>query len=770
MRGITGSVRGIVVATVVWCCSAASAGQPMRAITVEDCVRTRRPVPGEVALSPNGKRIAYIVKAPNLATNRNDYRVYVREIKSGNKRNNGSLLFVANDVSGLTWLSDSSHIALLSRGEHNSIIRIVDVVKGTSNIRASSQRRIGSFSINSDGRVLAFSVSLPPEDPGSSKQKALRGFPVKFGTPVETWNREDWSPNSSIYIVRTAPNGDRSVRRVCSKAISTANDSCALPAVTAVSLSPRGEFLTFNFHAAQVPEHWKSNLVYKWLAEGGIPIDALALYDVQRGEARIAFDAPDAGFEQPAIWSGDGRLFTVVSLAPVGSRWEREDALAGFTNALQMESYTHLFAVDPSAGNVSQVLKRLPVWSQNPTLFWKSSTSPLLARSGKEAFSWMKREAGSWIEQAGFSPVFEGFGVRPSATSTGSTLASDGEVVVGVAESTMSPPEIVRYDVRSKQSVLLSDLNPEYRSIALGDVEPVQWKSPLGANCSGYLIKPVGYSPGRKYPLVIMAKGWTDGFLSDTRFQTAFPPQPLANNGFAVLLINMPAGGAELKEYPSGIAEAFNWIAMIESGVTLVDQRGLIDKDNVGIIGFSRTSWNVDFMITHSDFHFAAASSADSGLYNYGSYWYDNNKDSMESNEQAMGGPPYGETFHHWIKYSPAFNAQSAHVPLLMEYCGYGVLSQPLSALEFFVALRRQAKPVELYFYPKGEHMLDTPWERVASLQRNVDWFRFWMQGFERAHPEDHEQYIRWEALRKLHFEDARKLAGAKTKNGEPSF
>jgi dipeptidyl aminopeptidase/acylaminoacyl peptidase len=756
--------------TAAWCSPVPSAGQQIRAITVEDCVRTRRPVPGEVTLSPDGKRIAYIVKAPNLTKNRNDYRVYVRDIKSATQRNNGSLLFVANDVSGLTWLSDNSRIVFLSRTEHDNIIRIVNVVKRTSTIAAASRRRIGSFSINSDGRALAFSVSLPTEDPVLLKSRTLRGFPVKFGTPIETWDREDWSPNSSIYIVRTAPTGNRTVRRVCSKTISISNDSCTLPSVTAVSLSLRGEFLTFNFRATHVPEHWKTNLVYKWLSEGGIPIDALALYDVQRGEVRIAFDTPDAGFEQPAIWSGDGRLFTIVSLAPARSRWEREDALAGFTNAQQMESYTHLFAVDPRNGDVSQVLKSLTVWSQNPTLFWKSSTSPLLVRNGKEAFAWMSREGGSWIEQAGFTPVFEGFGVRPSATSTGSTVASNGEVVVGVAEATMSPPEILKYDVRSKQSVLLSDLNPEYRGIALGQVEPLQWKSSLGADCSGYLIKPVGYSLGKKYPLVIMAKGWTDGFLSDTRFQTAFPPQPLANDGFAVLLINMPAGGSELKEYPSGAAEALNWIAMVESGVTLVNERGLIDKGNVGIIGFSRTSWNVDFMITHSDIHFAAASSADSGLYNYGSYWYDNNKDSIQSNEQAMGGPPYGETLQHWIKYSPAFNAQNAHVPLLMEYCGYGVLSQPLSALEFFVALSRQAKPVELYFYPKGEHMLDTPWERVASLQRNVDWFRFWMQGFERAHPEDHEQYIRWEALRKLHSEDVKKLAGDKTKSGESNF
>ena len=85
-----------------------------------------------------------------------------------------------------------------------------------------------------------------------------------------------------------------------------------------------------------------------------------------------------------------------------------------------------------------------------------------------------------------------------------------------------------------------------------------------------------------------------------------------------------------------------------------------------------------------------------------------------------------------------------------MEYTSFGSrLNEPSDAYEFFVSLNRQGKPVELYFYPNGEHALDTPFERVASLQRNVDWFRFWMQGYEGKAPEyDPEQYIRWRKLR----------------------
>ena len=71
------------------------------------------------------------------------------------------------------------------------------------------------------------------------------------------------------------------------------------------------------------------------------------------------------------------------------------------------------------------------------------------------------------------------------------------------------------------------------------------------------------------------------------------------------------------------------------------------------------------------------------------------------------------------------------------------------TAFEFFVALNRQGKPAELYRYPKGKHPLDTTFERLASLRRNLDWFRFWIQGYEGKAPDyDPEQYVRWRKLR----------------------
>jgi hypothetical protein len=69
---------------------------------------------------------------------------------------------------------------------------------------------------------------------------------------------------------------------------------------------------------------------------------------------------------------------------------------------------------------------------------------------------------------------------------------------------------------------------------------------------------------------------------------------------------------------------------------------------------------------------------------------------------------------------------------------------------EWFAGLSYLKKPVDLIYLPDGDHVLQKPWDRIISQQGNVDWFRFWLQGYEDANPAKAAQYRRWEELRKL--------------------
>jgi dipeptidyl aminopeptidase/acylaminoacyl peptidase len=199
-----------------------------------------------------------------------------------------------------------------------------------------------------------------------------------------------------------------------------------------------------------------------------------------------------------------------------------------------------------------------------------------------------------------------------------------------------------------------------------------------------------------------------------------------------------------------------------ESAIRTFSSRGWVDPNRVGIIGFSRTGWYTEFALTHSKAHFAAATVTDNVTYSLGSYFLFHQKQHIQGDDAMYGGPPYGATLKNWLEYAPAFTLDKIHTPVLMEEMGYGVpydneLAPPInlsSHFELFTGLNRLNKPVELYYYPLEDHTPDHPQARLASLQRNVDWYRFWLQGYERANPEDPDQYKRWESLRDLQIKD----------------
>ena len=141
------------------------------------------------------------------------------------------------------------------------------------------------------------------------------------------------------------------------------------------------------------------------------------------------------------------------------------------------------------------------------------------------------------------------------------------------------------------------------------------------------------------------------------------------------------------------------------------------------------------------------------------------------------GGPPYGATLKNWLDYSISFNLDKIHTPLLMENMGYGehddtpgkIPTSLADAYEVFTGLKHLGRPVEMYYYPEDVHQPNHPAARLATLQRNVDWYRFWLQGYERANPEDPDQYKRWEHLRELRDADNKTTALSVTNHAKPT-
>ena len=191
---------------------------------------------------------------------------------------------------------------------------------------------------------------------------------------------------------------------------------------------------------------------------------------------------------------------------------------------------------------------------------------------------------------------------------------------------------------------------------------------------------------------------------------------------------------------------------------------GIVDPKHVGVIGFSYTCFLVLYALTHQSDLFAAASITDGNNKSYLQYLFDvdiggRGNQFLEPLEETYGSRPYGRGLVDWAHNAPGFNLDKVKTPLLISSLERGSL---LGQWEIYAGLRAWQKPVEMMWVPSQRvipHVLVKPQDRYLSQQSAVDWFRFWLQGYEYPDPVKADQYIRWRDLRKLQEENEKKPA-----------
>ena len=743
--------------------SFAFASDEKRAIAPEDAIETQRPVEGELALSPDGTRVAYITKAANLATNRNEYRLYVRDLGAGLGRSNGRVLLMSTEIAGLQWLSSCLLTVRfvpdgVGENEREPAVGMIQVGNGELET-LDFGKPVSAYSMGHDGSTVVFASPLEPAveaEAGRKKRELVRSlYGYRIGYRQGLLADDDSGIRSyHLFLATKTENGNWNIRKLQFSGPESLPLRDSLDFVEKLKLSPDGKYILMNFRLGQLPITWREQpLVREVQTLGGTAsYYVLCLYEIGTGRLRVDFNYPAALLD--ATWAADSSAYSVVGPSPFGSAGNRSETEAavsfGIVNSY-MFRFAHVFTVDVKTGEIQTVIRRdshvagSPVYWHDLPMAWDSVTGKMLVRVDEHRFDFMIYRNGSWTRDWAVE-------IDPAGEELQTSFDSDSRSLVYVSEAPTRPPDLVLQDVQKSTRITLTDLNPKFREIALGGIEEFQWVNKYGSHCTGRLIKPPGSQKGKRYPFVFIAAGFSNRFVSDLPAGTlgapGFAPQSLASAGFVVLLGHYPDDNHIPKgRFPGRMREAWNWKAMVESAVAALARKGLVDASNIGLAGFSRTSWLCDFTITHSVLPFVAASSSDGGLYTYRGYFKYNSGINMDTDESQVGGPPLGKTLHNWLVAAPAFNAIHVRSALLMEYTG-----DIGDALEFFITLNRMGKAVELYHYPKGTHPLNTPLERLASTQRNLDWFRFWMQGYEEKAPDyDPDQYVRWCELRKLH-------------------
>jgi len=755
----------LVVATTVCTTSLLSEAQTKQLLTPEACTGIRyvaelgvtdRP---HIQLSPDGLKAAYVVQVPDVASNANTEELYVAPLQPDSPHS--AVPVVVNQlIAAIRWFPDNRHLAVLLRHGQKIALAKIDSFTNTQEIIWEADNDITDYSMDAAAKTIAIGVrTVSRKEPTSEvSHDSLKGYRLELGSIARAR-----AQRRRVYILRRTDEHRwkvsepiKFVSPLSGKNFEDIVDNHSLP----VSISPNGQFLLLNnFESfSDVPKGsaWEQSAAVQDMRRRGIEgLVVSYVYDVDTGHASMPLNSP---YILGGLWAPDSRSYVQIALAPVASDWEKSDLEKGTPNV----HITHLFSVDVDTGKVREVLNR----AEESPVAWTKAGDLIVRDHPASTLTTLRKTSTQW------KPI-DTKRIWPEGAAPYDSFGSDGEHVVMQYQNASTPPEIVTFDLKTGRTWTVARLNPQVEGFILPKTQPITWTTSTGYTATGLLLLPPDYDPQHRYPLVIENGSvlYNGKFVCDSGVghEAPFARGILADSGVIYLMRNWP-GIDDWKTsyyptgYPGGIAEAAFQQDLAESAVKVLGQRKLIDPTKVGLIGFSRGGWYVEYMLAHSHIPFQAASAFDNVLYSLGEYWLLNSETTARQWDGMYGGPPYGKSLKNWLDYSISFNLDKFHAPLLMEVVGYGKKYEdtdapPYNAAihnEIFVGLNQLHKPVEYYYYPNEIHQPEHPQARIASLQRNVDWFRFWLQGYERPNPEDHDQYNRWEHLRELRDADAK--------------
>ncbi len=632
-------------------------------------------------LDPAGERVAYVVRRADRDTV--DYRsqIYVRGVGADDP--------VVQATAGPKddapeWAPDGRRLAYIGKKGSTTQVFVLDPGAGDARQLTSLEFGASALRWSPDGRRIAFRGSVishpegvvadprPPEGgpdapPRPPIARVAQGLDYKFDGRGYLDGRR-----GHLFVVSV--DGGKPLQLTSGRWD-----------VSGFDWSPDGSSLVVAGNAEPDNDLMETNFLYVLHAAGG------ALRQVAGG---VEISTPR--------WSpkGDTILFAGT------------EELAG--------SYTRIWLVSPSGGDQRCITARHDIcvgdhcisdmrgghgfeinWSEDGTRI----VFPVALQGRSEL--WSCNLAGDELrpEVAGNRQVFDW------------SLA--GSAMAFAASDPTTPGDLFVHDADGERR--LTTLNAFIADRYLAMPERWEFTAADGWKLEGWLLKPEGFDPGRRWPLVMEIHGGPHGEYSWSFFHEF---QVLAGSGYLVFYVN-PRGSC-------GYGEAFQRACVMDWGGKdfadlmtsldqLIERTGYVDTDRLGVGGGSFGGFMTNWIVGHTD-RFQAAVSMRSIADFVSDY---RACDIALWNDQEMGVLNWSDPRSAWDR-SPIRYVESIRTPLLLTHGEMDLRCPIHQAEELFGALRTLRREVELVRFPEESHDLSRsgrPDRRIERLNRIAGWF-----------------------------------------------
>lgn len=643
---------------------------------------------GDPQLAPDAARAAFTLRRTDLGGNRGVTDVYTLALDEGAPKPRKMAR-----ASAPRWSPDGRRLYCLAPGSGRKALWCIGP-DGTPRQASHLPLDINSFRIAPGGRHVLLSVDVFTDCEGEVLARTRERLDARAADKasgrlherlfVRHWDTWSDGRRSQLFLAAIGGDGRLGARaRWLTRGIDGDVPSKPFGSDAEYGFSPDGKSVYFNARIAGATESWSTNFdIFSVPADGsGAPRNLTAA-----NEARDAFP----------LASPDGRTLYYLAMQTPGYESDR----------------FAIMALDLATGKRREVAPG-----------WDRSAGPLqLSADGRELYT--------AASERGNHPLFSvnvSSGEVTAVTGAGKVggFSVAGSRVLVAHEDFRHPADLHVRDRCGGDFRRVSALNARrLRQVAFGDYEWFDFAGWNGERVEGYVMRPVDYRPGRKYPVAFLVHGGPQGAWSN-EFNYRWNPEVFAGAGFAVVAINFHGSTGYGQAFTDAIAR--HWgdrpLEDLQKGwAGALERFAFLDAERACALGASYGGYMVYWMAGVWNAPWKCFVDHD-GVFDTRMLYYATEEQWFP--EHDNGGTQYDKPAEY-EKFNPLNHVKDWRVPMLVIHGGRDhriPLSQGIGA---FTALQRRGIPSELLTFPDENHWVSKPRNSLQWYRSVIGWLERW--------------------------------------------
>jgi dipeptidyl aminopeptidase/acylaminoacyl peptidase len=261
------------------------------------------------------------------------------------------------------------------------------------------------------------------------------------------------------------------------------------------------------------------------------------------------------------------------------------------------------------------------------------------------------------------------------------------------------------------------------------DMQPLDSFTFNGANnedVQGFMVKPPGFDPNKKYPLKFLIHGGPQGAWGNS-WSYRWNPELFAANGYVVVMINFHGSTGYGQKFTDSISGDWGGKPYIDlmKGLDYVEKTyPFIDKNREAALGASYGGWMANWLLGHTD-RFKCIVSHD-GMFNTESAY--GTTEELWFPEWEFKGPPWKQR-ELYRKFSPHLFADKFKTPTLVVHGQNDYRLDVSEGFQLFTTLQRLKVPSKMLYFPDEGHWVLKPQNSRVWYKTVNDWVDRWCGG-----------------------------------------